>query len=156
MRPQATFSFFIFLQLLHFFTLLVAPSSLSIFSPRPCCCCCCGNLCCCFCFCCLYLLHAWLLHSIVADGRKKQKKPTQTQAERASELSERDLDHLEGPWSHRKALQIRSLPPSAQGAGLQGPFCRAVHLCRAFGDRKTEKKRKKMKKKEGKIEKEEK
>ena len=30
MRPQATFSIFIFLQLFHFFTLLVAPSSSSL------------------------------------------------------------------------------------------------------------------------------
>ena len=35
MRPQATFSFFIFLQLFHFFTLLVAPSSSSLLPPRP-------------------------------------------------------------------------------------------------------------------------
>ena len=35
MRPQATFSFFIFLQLFHFFTLLIAPSSTSLLSPRP-------------------------------------------------------------------------------------------------------------------------
>ena len=33
MRPQATFSFFIFLQLFHFFTLLVVPSSSSLLSP---------------------------------------------------------------------------------------------------------------------------
>ena len=35
MRLQATFSFFIFLQLFHFFTLLVAPSSSSLLPPRP-------------------------------------------------------------------------------------------------------------------------
>ena len=36
MRPQATFSFFIFLQLFHFFTLLIAPSSSSsLLPPRP-------------------------------------------------------------------------------------------------------------------------
>ncbi len=41
MRPQATFSFFIFLQLFHFSTLLIAPSSTSqlssssILPPRP-------------------------------------------------------------------------------------------------------------------------
>ena len=35
MRPQATFSFFIFLQLCHFFTLLIAPSSTLLLSPRP-------------------------------------------------------------------------------------------------------------------------
>ena len=35
MRPQATFSFFILLQLFHFFTLLVAPSSSSLLPPRP-------------------------------------------------------------------------------------------------------------------------
>ena len=35
MRPQATFSFFIFLQLFHFFTFLVAPSSSSLLPPRP-------------------------------------------------------------------------------------------------------------------------
>ena len=35
MRPQATFSFFIFLQLFHLFTLLVAPSSSSLLPPRP-------------------------------------------------------------------------------------------------------------------------
>ena len=34
MRPQATFSFFIFLQLFHFFTLIVAPSSPSLLPPR--------------------------------------------------------------------------------------------------------------------------
>ena len=34
MRPQATFSFFIFLQLFHFFTLLVTPSSSSLLPPR--------------------------------------------------------------------------------------------------------------------------
>ena len=34
MRPQATFSFSIFLQLLHFFTLLVAPCSSSLLAPR--------------------------------------------------------------------------------------------------------------------------
>ena len=35
MRLQATFSFFIFLQLFHFFTLLVAPSSSSLLPPCP-------------------------------------------------------------------------------------------------------------------------
>merc|ERR1719370_1542531 len=35
MRPQATFSFFIFLQLFHFFTLHIAPSSSSLLPPRP-------------------------------------------------------------------------------------------------------------------------
>ena len=35
MRPQATFSFFIFLQLFHFFTLLIAPSSTSFLPPCP-------------------------------------------------------------------------------------------------------------------------
>ena len=35
MRLQATFSFFILLQLFQFFTLLVAPSSSSRLSPRP-------------------------------------------------------------------------------------------------------------------------
>ena len=42
------------------------------------------------------------------------------------------------------------------GPSIEGPFCRAVHLCRALGDRKIEKKAKKSKKitkKEGKIEK---
>ena len=34
MRPQATFSFFIFLQLFRFFTLLIAPSSSSLLSPH--------------------------------------------------------------------------------------------------------------------------
>ena len=46
------------------------------------------------------------------------------------------------------------------GPSIEGPFCRAVHLCRALGDRKIEKKKhkkmKKIKKKEGKIEKREK
>ena len=35
MRPQATFSFFIFLQLFHFFSLLVAPSSSLLLPPCP-------------------------------------------------------------------------------------------------------------------------
>ena len=43
------------------------------------------------------------------------------------------------------------------GPSIEGPFCCAVHLCRALGDRKIEKKskkkKKKIKKKEGKIEK---
>ena len=43
------------------------------------------------------------------------------------------------------------------GPSIEGPFCRAVHLCRALEDRKMEKKRekkrKRIKKKEGKIEK---
>ena len=42
------------------------------------------------------------------------------------------------------------------GPLIEGPFCRAVHLCRALGDRKIEKKSKKKQKttkKEGKIEK---
>ena len=34
MRLQATFSFFIFLQLFHFFTLLLAPSSSSLLPPH--------------------------------------------------------------------------------------------------------------------------
>ena len=35
MRPRATFSFFIVLQLLHCLTLFVAPSSSSVLPPRP-------------------------------------------------------------------------------------------------------------------------
>ena len=35
MRPLATFSFFIFQQLFNFLTLLVTPSSSSLFFPRP-------------------------------------------------------------------------------------------------------------------------
>ena len=41
------------------------------------------------------------------------------------------------------------------GPSIEGPFCRTVHLCRTLGDRKIEKKNKtkrKIKKKEGKIE----
>ncbi len=33
------------------------------------------------------------------------------------------------------------------GPLIEGPFCRAVHLCRALGDRKIEKRKQKKKKK---------
>ena len=39
------------------------------------------------------------------------------------------------------------------GPSIEGPFCRAVHLCRALGDIRIKKKSKKITKKEGKIEK---
>ena len=46
---------------------------------------------------------------------------------------------------------IRDLVGIAVGGGpsgpsIEGPFCRAVHLCRALGDRKIEKKSKKKQK----------
>ena len=45
------------------------------------------------------------------------------------------------------------------GPSIEGPFCCAVHLCCALGDKKIQKKKgkkKKKKKKEGRIDKEEK
>ena len=59
----------------------------------------------------------------------------------------------------RQWRRVIAVGGGPSGPSIEGPFCRAVHLCRALGDRKIEKKgkkRKKIKKKEGKIEKEEK
>ena len=41
------------------------------------------------------------------------------------------------------SLHPRRAGPS--GPSIEGPFCRAVHLCRALGDRKIEKESKKKK-----------
>ena len=42
------------------------------------------------------------------------------------------------------AIAVGSGP---SGPSIEGPFCRAVHLCRALEDRKMEKKRKKKERK---------
>ena len=55
------------------------------------------------------------------------------------------------------SIAVRGGP---SGPSIEGPFCRAVHLCRALGDRKIEKKNKKKQKnnekKKEKLKKEEK
>ena len=44
-------------------------------------------------------------------------------------------------------MMIIAVGGGPSGPSIEGPFCRAVHLCRALGDRKIEKKKKKNKEK---------
>ena len=65
---------------------------------------------------------------------------------------------LRAPWSSGDArtlprsslvLTIPAVGGGPSGPSIEGPFCCAVHLCRALGDQKIEKKRiNKEKKKE--------